>query len=76
MASLTQPTIKTKTQDGECKIFITLELNINLTGDKLSITGTPVSAEIAPKSKDEEVQWAIPDFNSGIKVSFGKAEGE
>lgn len=62
--------VKVVSKDGEVKLSITLDLNINL-GD---IQGLSVSSSGggADKNKEEEkVHWAIPDFTSE-KINFGK----
>lgn len=70
MAQIISPVkMMTVTQDGECHLTITLELNINVnsSGDVVaSLAQTPI-----PK-KVEETDLEIPDFLSGKKVTFGK----
>ena len=61
----TQP-IQTITKDGECKISISIQLDINLNDDG----GVSVKAIASPEEK-EDTLWAIPDFGSE-KIKFGK----
>ncbi len=53
------------TKEGECKIHVTLDLNINLTSSGVEVNGKPVKEE-------DKVEWAVPEFSSGQKVKFGK----
>lgn len=59
-----------ETNKGECKIHITLELNINLNEGSVSVKALPKN--IPEEIKEESVNWAIPDFDSGTKLNFGK----
>ncbi len=58
------------TKEGECKLDITLDININITTDKIEVNvvgGKGVET-------DESVHWAIPDFENeqSEKIDFGK----
>lgn len=69
------PIAKVVTKDGECHVTITLELNINLTGES-SIAGISAQSASIKKEEPEEVNWAIPDFGASPKISFGKKTGD
>jgi hypothetical protein len=63
-----------ETQNGEVKLSITLDLNINLTNNSISIEPR-VAAPTPPAAKDEDdKKWAIPDFSSPGRLKFGKTE--
>jgi hypothetical protein len=62
------PVVVAETKQGECKVHITLDLNINLTGNTISIDSVKAT-------KEEKPEFTIPEFASGTKVKFGK-EGE
>lgn len=75
MAQLIRPSdVKIITKDGELKVSITLDLNINMNG---SIGTTNTGEEFVNKKEslvgniDDKVTWAIPDFASE-KINFGK----
>ena len=69
--------VKVITQQGEVKVSIVLELNINLNADGLSVTSRTVASEAVPSvgRKEDEVEWAIPDF-ANSKIKFGKHDKE
>ncbi len=62
------------TKKGECKVNITLDLNINLTSDEINVArpaGPPSLEKEEDKIKDFE--WVMPDFTGGDeKINFGK----
>ena len=62
-------TIITNTKQGECKVKITLDLNINLNSDGIVAS---VSDRRAQEEEDENVTWQIGDFSPKKKVKFGK----
>lgn len=63
--------VKVVSKDGEVKLSITLDLNINL-GDIQGLSVSSSGGGGADKNKEEEkVHWAIPDFTSE-KINFGK----
>jgi hypothetical protein len=71
MAQLIRPSdVKIITKDGELKVSITLDLNINMNGsiEALSVDG---KSTIKKETSDDKVAWAIPDFVSE-KINFGK----
>jgi hypothetical protein len=71
MAQLIRPSdVKIITKDGELKVSITLDLNINMNGsiEALSVDG---KSTVKKETLDDKVAWAIPDFVSE-KINFGK----
>lgn len=78
MPQLIKPSdVKVITKDGEVKVSITLDLNINLT-NLLEGISLPVAQSQSTKKEnsivenlDDKVTWAIPDFSSE-KINFGK----
>jgi len=75
MAQLIRPSdVKIITKDGELKVSITLDLNINMNGsiEALSVDGkSTASKETSMGNAEDKVAWAIPDFVSE-KINFGK----
>jgi hypothetical protein len=75
MAQLIRPSdVKIITKDGELKVSITLDLNINMNGsiEALSVDGkSTVKKETSIDNAEDKVAWAIPDFVSE-KINFGK----
>lgn len=59
--------IHTHTKQGECKVTISLDLNINLTSDGVTIGQTKTTV-----LEEDSVDWAIGDFTPKKKVKFGK----
>lgn len=78
MAQRINPTtIHTITQDGECHLFIKLDLNITLNTDGTLRTMDEAASQSHAKSShkffdDDDIQLAIPDFQSGVNLDFGK----
>tara|TARA_Y100000034_G_scaffold3535_1_gene4273 strand:- start:3564 stop:3806 length:243 start_codon:yes stop_codon:yes gene_type:complete len=77
MVALRKPhDVKVMTKDGECKLHITLDLNINLTTDKIevSVAGAQATPGAKAAETDEDVHWAIPNFeeDESEKIDFGK----
>ena len=66
--------VMTVSQDGECHLTITLELNINLNANGEIGASLQSLAEkpIQKEKDDEDPMLTIPDFVSGLKVDFGK----
>ena len=66
--------VKVVSKDGEVKLSITLDLNINL-GELQGLSGLASGSAVENKknieASEEKVQWAIPDFTSE-KINFGK----
>jgi hypothetical protein len=72
MAELIRPTtVNIISKDGECKLHIIIDLNLNL-----NTSGTAGKAEIVEKEKIEEEKplWEIPEFKTKEKIKFGKKE--
>lgn len=66
MASLTGPTqVNVVTKEGECKLHIVIDLNINLNTNKVEINSKQIDEE-------EQPEWAIPSFKAAEKIKFGK----
>lgn len=63
--------IEVNTISGECKLFITLELNINLNTGNISFNASTTDKI----EKKEEDNYIIPDFQSG-KIAFGNKAKE
>ncbi len=63
--------VMTVSQDGECHLTITLELNINLNANGEIGASLQALAE-KPVLKEDDPIFTIPDFVSGLKVDFGK----
>ena len=66
----TQPNVihtETITKDGECKVFINIQLDINVNNGAVSIKTAP-----SIEKDEEKVDWAIPDFSQSPKLKFGK----
>ncbi len=68
--------VKVVTQDGECKLTISLDINIHLDSKGVSAS---LESQGGLTEKEDEVTWAIPDFDSTpvkMKGTFGKKVGE
>jgi hypothetical protein len=68
----TQPSVihtETITKDGECKVLINIQLDINVNNGAVSIKTAP-----STEKDEEKVDWAIPDFSQSPKLKFGKEE--
>lgn len=68
--------VKVVSKDGEVKLSITLDLNINL-GELQGLGLAGTSSNNTKKEEklldnlEEKVHWAVPDFTSE-KINFGK----
>lgn len=74
MPQLIKPSdVKVLTKDGEIKVSITLDLNINLQELEFKNKKFDNNSE---NNKIDQVEdktvWQIPDFDSGQKINFGK----
>jgi hypothetical protein len=73
---ITPVKVMSVSQDGECHLTITLELNINLTANGEIGASLQAQSEKPSKSRpiqeDDDVELTIPDFVSGMKLDFGK----
>ena len=65
--------IEVSAVNGECKLLISLELNINLNGN---ITGSIDSIKPEIKKETEDASFFVPDFSNSEKIKFGKSKGE
>lgn len=63
--------VKVVTKDGECKLSISIDLNINLNTLGVSV-GTQAGKLESQEAKKEATAWEIPDFTQQPKVNFGK----
>jgi hypothetical protein len=74
MPQLIKPNdVKIVTKDGEVKISISLDLNINMGEISGGINILKSDAESKTTKKEEDkIQWAIPDFTPAEKINFGK----
>ncbi len=74
MGDLIRPTkVHVITKEGECKLDITIDLNINLTTGGIDFQSAKASKiEKLEEKDDEKTVWAIPTFKSEDKVKFGK----
>ncbi len=60
------------TKDGECKLNVTIDLNINLNNGTVGIAA--VAPQVREETQQEDSLWEIPDFgdDAGILPNFGK----
>lgn len=59
------------TENKECTVHITLDLNLNLANNELSINSQPFVAQ-KEELKEEQPTMEIPTFQSTPKIKFGK----
>ena len=84
MAHLIKPgEIKVDSKDNEILVNISLDLNISLDGTVTGVSGqvqntqSPTNLGEVKTPQDDNVNWAIPDFESASgKLDFGKEEKE
>lgn len=67
MAEVKKKNIEVITQNGECKLNISLEITINLNSDDLQL-----KSKGKEEIQEEKDIWAIPEFNKSEKIKFGK----
>lgn len=73
MPQIISPSQIVMTKDGEIRVTIALELNINInSAGQISTTICEPPENELPKSKFDEVEWELPELSSGVKVEFGK----
>ena len=74
MGDLIRPTrVNVITKDGECKLHIVIDLNINLNTNSVEVKSR--QTDNTPEIQEEEkTEWVIPSFKSGDKVKFGNKE--
>lgn len=69
MGELIKPSrVSIITKEGEYKLHIIIDLNINLNTGSLDLKPVKPSQE----EDDDKTIWAIPTFKSQDKVKFGK----
>ena len=75
MPQLIKPSdVKVLTKDGEIKVSITLDLNVNLQDLDLKnkkLDNKTENNKIDQQSIEDKTVWQIPDFSSE-KINFGK----
>lgn len=64
--------MKVVTKDGECKISLTIDLNVNLNTMGISVGSSVSKVETQQTQDKEKTHWEIPDFGAMPKVNFGK----
>ena len=72
--------VKVLTKDGECTLHITLDVNINFTGNmgnfinQNSPQNTIINSANANANEEEKTMWEIPDFKptKANNINFGK----
>lgn len=74
MPNLIKPNnVKIITKDGEIIVSLQIDLNINLNQSGVNFSSSNSNANGgANTGKDEDFEWAIPDFQKAEKVNFGK----
>jgi hypothetical protein len=75
MPNLIQPnTVKIVTKEGEITVSLQIDLNINLNQNGMTFTNNnnATGGSSSGIKKDDDFEWAIPDFNKSEKVKFGK----
>jgi hypothetical protein len=82
VAALIKPgSVKIVTKEGEIQVSLSIDLNVNLNTDGLLVEKASASLEknnndFSSKKVEEKVEWAIPDFDIGPKLEFGKKKEE
>ncbi len=69
MADLIRPSVKIISHDGEFKLQVAIDLNINLNTNNISVV--PKLNDKEDLSEKENL-WVIPEFKSTEKIKFGK----
>jgi hypothetical protein len=64
--------IKVVTKEGECKLSITIDLNLNLNSSGIQVGANVVEKSGEVAKKEEKTAWEIPDFTTMPKLNFGK----
>lgn len=73
MPQLIKPSdVKVLTKDGEVKISITLDLNINLNDGRTQVQINEIGLSKPKENLEDKTVWQIPDFTPGEKINFGK----
>lgn len=77
MGELIKPTqVHVVTRDGEVKLHITIDLNINLNTGNVDIRQSNALEKKVEQEESEKTLWAIPNFTKQEKVKFGKKKEE
>jgi hypothetical protein len=77
MVNIIKPKIKTVSKDGECEIYLDLNININISGSDLKISPEITESDKKGITEDDKTDFAIPEFKSTSsknKLKFGKKE--
>jgi hypothetical protein len=64
--------IQSTTKDGECKINICLDLNININSGEVVVNAQNITPLKKQEEKKKEDVYMIPDFGSSQIIDFGK----
>ena len=73
MGDLIRPTrVNVITKEGECKLHIVIDLNINLNTNSVEVKSR--QTDNTPEVQEEKTEWIIPSFKPGDKVKFGNKE--
>lgn len=75
-AYINHDNIKVVTKNGEIKIHLSIDLNVNMNGEFNNFNNTKKNCESTIlKAEEEKTIWEIPDFSPvKNKVNFGKQE--
>jgi len=65
-----QVVVKTKTKSGECHITLDINIHLDAQGKFVGLDAKPTDQE----EESDEFKWAIPDFQGGDFIEFGKDE--
>lgn len=63
--------VKVISKEGECKIQISLDINLNLNSEAPTISVQNIETK---KIQKEEEVWTIPEFTPSPRVNFGKKD--
>jgi hypothetical protein len=75
MGDLIRPTrVNVITKEGECKLHIVIDLNINLNTNNIEVKSRQTDNTPEIKEEEEKTEWIIPSFKPGDKVKFGMKE--
>lgn len=78
MGELIKPTqVHVITREGEVKLNITIDLNINLNTGNIDVRqSNALEKKVEKEDESEKTLWAIPNFTKQEKVKFGKKKEE
>ena len=61
-----------QTRDGEVSIKLTIDINLNLSGQVSNVVASATEVSVTPKPKDE-AEWLVPEFGPSTEtIEFGK----